>query len=87
MPNSKRHAKHAKLMDRMAQRQGVDLDLMVQSGILTPQEVRDSVDACVGCTHPGDCEAWLNAQPTETISAPFICRIADLFEKLRRLTP
>jgi hypothetical protein len=82
MPNSKRRARHANLLDRLAQKQGLDLDLMVQSGVLSPELVRDSVNACISCTHPGDCEAWLDEQPNESSRAPSCCRNAGLFERL-----
>ena len=35
----------------MAQKQSLDLDLMVQSGVLTAELVRDNINGCIRCMH------------------------------------
>jgi hypothetical protein len=82
MPNSQRHAKPANLLARMAQKQSLDLDLMVQSGVLTAELVRDSINGCICCMHLGDCETWLDKQADESNRAPFCCRNVGLLERL-----
>ena len=41
---------HETLMRRMADRNGVDLDLALQSAAISPGEVRAAVLSCTGCT-------------------------------------
>ena len=70
---------HETLMRRMADRNGADLDLALQSGALTPGEVRAGVLSCVGCTQPEDC-ATRTARGDEGV--PEYCRNADMIRSV-----
>lgn len=66
---------HENLMHRMADRNGADLDLALQSGIVSPGEIRAAVLSCTGCTQPEECQAHLDAGED---GLPDYCRNADM---------
>ncbi|MXQ08670.1 hypothetical protein GQ651_12510 [Alphaproteobacteria bacterium GH1-50] len=74
--------RHERLLDRMADRNGADLDLALQSGAISPGEVRAAVLACTGCTDPEGCEARLDRGET---GLPDYCRNADLVRSVARV--
>ena len=74
--------RHSRLMDRMADRNGADLDLALQSGAVSPGEVRAAVLACTGCTDPENCEDRLDAGVP---GLPDYCRNADMIRSLARV--
>lgn len=70
---------HEALMRRMADRNGADLDLALQSAIVSPGEVRAAVLSCTGCTQPEACEARLDqGEP----GVPDYCRNADMIRSV-----
>ena len=71
--------RHSRLMDRMADRNGADLDLALQSGAVTPGEVRAAVLSCTGCTDPEDCGHRVDAGVP---GLPDYCRNADMIRSL-----
>lgn len=74
--------RHADLVDRMAETQGVDLEERMMAGKVRPEEVRDAVLACTGCACADACVHWLDR--TETADAtPDYCRNAELFAYLK----
>ena len=70
---------HARLMDRMADRNGADLDLALQSGRITPEKLRAAILSCTACTNPEDCEHRLE---TGEEGVPDYCRNADLIKRV-----
>ena len=75
--------RHETLMRRMADRNGADLDLALQSAIVSPGELRAAVLTCTGCTDPDACEAQLDRGEG---GVPDFCRNADLIDQVRTLT-
>jgi hypothetical protein len=77
--------RHAALVDRMAETQGVDLDEEIMRGHLTEDDRTDAVLSCTNCTRPGACGHWLAARETSAVqdAPPEYCRNADLFAFLR----
>ncbi|MFP4405668.1 DUF6455 family protein [Rhodosalinus sp.] len=75
---------HAALVDRMAGRLGLDLEEVALRGKLSVDEIGDAVLTCTGCSRPGDCARWLDAQDEAAAHPPGYCRNAELFA---RLTP
>lgn len=75
--------RHATLVDRMSQTVGVDLEEMILRGQLEVDGLGDAVLRCTGCTAPGTCEKWLNAQKAQVEAAPGFCRNGDLFDLLK----
>jgi hypothetical protein len=73
---------HEKLMSRMADRNGADLDLALQTGMVSPGELQDAVLTCTGCTEPEACEARLDSGET---GLPGYCRNADLITSIAGL--
>lgn len=71
---------HETLMRRMADRNGVDLDLSLQSAAISPGEVRAAVLSCTGCTDPEGCEARLNRGDP---GFPDVCRNAEMISQIR----
>ncbi|MGX0879264.1 hypothetical protein ACSSV4_003973 [Roseovarius sp. MBR-154] len=74
--------RHADLVDRMANTQGIDLEERMMAGKIRPDDLSDAVLACTGCANPGACEHWLAEHETAT-STPDYCRNADLFGWLK----
>ncbi len=74
--------RHARLMDRMADRNGADLELALQCGVLSPGELRAAVLSCSSCTLPDACEARLN---DGTAGVPEYCRNGDMIRSISHL--
>lgn len=74
--------RHAALVDRMAGTLGLDLEESALRGELSVDEIGDAVLACTGCTQPGACEHWLEAQGSVAQHPPGYCRNAALFARL-----
>ncbi len=74
MCNASRFEQHARLVARMGDALGVDLETRVQSGELPPEVLDDLVFECLGCPKPGTCERWLDAQEEPVTAAPEYCR-------------
>ena len=66
----------------MADRNGADLDLALQTGIISPGELKDAVLTCTGCTDPVACEERLDrGEP----GLPEYCRNAETITSIARL--
>ena len=76
--------RHAGLMGRMADTLGVDLAAASLSGKLAPEEYRNAVIRCTGCTQPGACADWIAAHPNGARHAPDYCRNKERLERLAR---
>jgi hypothetical protein len=74
--------RHADLVDRMANTQGVDLEERMMAGKILPDDLSDAVLACTGCANPEACEHWLARNETAE-QTPGYCRNADLFARLK----
>ena len=74
--------KHTSLMNRMADRNGADLDLALQSGMVSPGELRAAVLSCTACTAPDACEARLDAGMP---GVPGYCRNGDMIRSVARV--
>ena len=75
--------RHADLVDRMANTQGIDLEERMMAGKILPDDLGDAVLACTGCANPGACEHWLAENKTASGRRPDYCRNADLFARLK----
>jgi hypothetical protein len=84
MPSQTTFARHAALVDRMADTLGVDLEERTLRGDVSVDEIGDAVLACTGCESPGACGGWLDSHAEGAGQPPRYCRNADLFA---RLTP
>lgn len=84
MPSPTDLKRHAALVDRMADAQGIDLEEQMLRGRLTMTELEDAVLRCTGCTQPCACESWLAHLPAQAPQAPDYCRNTDLFDTLKR---
>lgn len=72
MQNAKTLAKHAALVDSMADHLGVDLEEQVMRGSLEPDMIPDLVLRCTNCTDPEACVRLL--QSTKSLAdAPSYC--------------
>lgn len=70
---------HERLMTRLAGRNGVDLELALQSGRVTPADYRAAVLSCVSCASPEACESRLDRG---VAGVPDYCRNAGLVTRL-----
>lgn len=77
-----RMARHEALFRRMADRNGADLDLALQCGIISPGEVQSAVLSCTGCLQPGPCSDHLER---DAKGIPEGCRNARLVRELADL--
>lgn len=84
MPGQKIIEDHARLMGRMADRLGTDLDEAELRGALTPSERDAMVLSCTNCTSPEDCRKWLDTHDSAE-EAPGYCRNASKIKDLSNL--
>ena len=82
MPGRKTLEQHERLMGRMADRLGVDLDEAELRGDLPPQERSDMVLSCTNCTSPEECGKWLESHDKAECT-PSYCRNGELLKALR----
>ncbi len=75
--------KHARLVSRMAEALGIDLDEAAMRGVLPRSELTDAVLRCTGCTNPDQCARWLDESAGDAGDSPAFCRNSDLFKTLR----
>ncbi len=83
MSTTSKSAHHAHLMDRMATRNGADLDLARQSGFVSGTEIVEALVSCIGCSAAGDCEDRLDRGAK---GVPSYCRNAGLIARVETLT-
>lgn len=84
MSNDHRYYAHERLMTRLADANGVDLDLLMQSGSLSPERYEDAVLNCTGCSNPEGCDAHLRAGRSEI---PDFCRNGEWMKGLSEAAP
>lgn len=79
--------RHASLVERMAQTQGVDLEEAILRGALSEEDRTAAILSCTNCTQPGACQHWLAAQEAASKTGetpPEYCRNTPLFSDLKR---
>lgn len=76
--------RHADLLDRMANATGVDLEQAMMEGRYEIDQLGEAVLACTGCSQPGDCQHWLEANEAKgtTQDPPTYCRNREDFLRL-----
>ncbi len=84
MLGARRVAKHAQLVNAMADKSGVDLPRALASGLVTGEGLRTAVVSCMGCTQTDECAQHLS-QAEEAAAPPDFCRNRDVFLRLRAL--
>ena len=84
MQSRKTLKRHAGLVDRMAEAQGLDIEEQMLRGHLSVTELEDAVLRCTGCEQPCACESWLATQNTPVEAPPAYCRNAEIFADLRK---
>lgn len=82
MCNGARFDHHARLVARMGDALGVDLEAKGQSGELPPEVHDDLIFECLGCPKPAQCERWLDAQEGPVSAAPDFCRNKQALDAL-----
>jgi hypothetical protein len=82
MQNQTTLRKHAGLVDRMANRLGVDLEETVLRGAIAPDLIPDLVLRCTKCSNPEGC-AQLLAQQDRLDAAPTFCVNRETLDALR----
>ncbi len=76
--------RHAALVDRMATARDIDLEEAMLRGRLSIPDLDDAVLRCTGCSQPGACARWLDAQTGPVPATPGYCRNAALFQDLEQ---
>lgn len=84
MTDDPRRVRHELLMTQMADRNGADLDLALQMGVLSEGEVQAATHACLGCTEPEACADHLMSQ---TPGIPGYCRNTAMINRVQGLMP
>ena len=84
MVREDRFDRHARLVTRMADTLGVDIEASVQQGRMLPEEFDFAVMNCMGCPTPARCEGWTQQQDAVVGAAPAYCRNRDALEALAR---
>lgn len=82
MPSSKQLKTHTKLVHKMADRLGADLDEAELRGDLAPGERDAMVLTCTNCTSPEACQTWL-AEHDSADDAPTYCRNGEKLKSLK----
>ena len=73
--------RHDRLMTRMAETLGADLEDAEARGQLPPEMREDMLLACTGCADPSACGHWLDTHD-HAEAAPGYCRNRDILHKL-----
>ncbi|MEM8580701.1 MAG: DUF6455 family protein [Pseudomonadota bacterium] len=81
MQNAKILAKHAALVDAMAEHLGVDLEEHVMRGLIEPELIPDLVLRCTKCSDPERC-ARLMATAERLGAAPAFCLNRKTLEEI-----
>lgn len=84
MTQDNRRTRHLKLVTRMADALGVDLEAESYAGRLEPGTLEGMVDRCVGCSDPAGCEQTLGAPGSRLAAAPAQCRNAERLVRMMR---
>ena len=74
--------RHADLVDRMANRLGMDLEQVMMEGRMTIDQLGDAVLACTGCSCAGQCDRWLQDKGDTAPTAPGYCRNGEIWSRL-----
>lgn len=84
MSTETRFQTHERLMTRMADANGVDLELRLQTGEISPDFYEHAVLNCTGCSDAEGCRAHL-AEGREGF--PGFCRNQDALARLSGTSP
>lgn len=84
MSTMERFQSHERLMTRLADANGVDFDLKLQTGEVTPDFYNDAVLKCTGCSDPDGCRRHLQEGRS---GIPSFCRNRDDLLRLSEATP
>jgi hypothetical protein len=76
-------SKHAALVNRMAETNGVDLTEKLDTGRLSSEDWCDAVIRCTRCGESDACQRWLADHAEGAAETPGYCRNADLLAALR----
>ena len=79
MSHSDKLERHKRLMTTMAARNGADVAIAEQVGLLTPEEVQHATVACAGCSDVASCEQQLAAGEG---GLPEFCRNDGMIRRL-----
>ncbi len=71
-----------RLMTRMAEANGADIDLALLTGALSPEELHDATLRCMGCTQSSSCERWVEASVD---GVPDYCRNTGMISEVREV--
>jgi len=83
MSTTKKKASRVMLMDRMATRNGADLDLAQQSGLVSEAEMLEALVLCMGCSDPDGCAARIESDKQ---GIPGFCRNGEFIARVEALT-
>lgn len=84
MAGFRKYEDHARLVERMADKMGVDMDVEMQTGRVTPDDLEATVHRCMSCEEPENCKVWLDSRDGMTVDAPPpYCRNSDKLETLK----
>lgn len=81
MSHIDRIMRHEALMTRMAERNGADITLAGQVGLIGPEEVYDASLACTGCSAVAACEEHLDQGAP---GLPEFCRNQEMIRRLQK---
>ncbi|MEM8804104.1 MAG: DUF6455 family protein [Pseudomonadota bacterium] len=82
MSNAAQMSLAERRMSQMAEKNGADLDLAMQSGHLIPEDYVAAAQSCTGCACGNACDQFLREDET---GFPSYCRNADLLRRLAGL--
>jgi hypothetical protein len=73
---------HMRLLEEMSQAVGADLVRAYQDGLISNADWAEMVQQCRGCSEPGKCRKWLDAQETAP-EAPAYCSNSEQLDALK----
>ena len=77
-----KHDRHAVLVDRMAEKLGIDLEEKQLRAELSPEALEGAVVRCMGCDDPVGCDRWVSEDNEKASETPGYCRNSDFLKSL-----
>lgn len=77
--------RHAELMNRMADTVGADFTRAIVTGAMSGEMYRQAILSCTNCSHPEECQGWLEAHPEGAERPPAYCRNGSMLERLAEI--
>lgn len=83
MTDMPRLSTDARMVNRMAAANGLDLAQETRRGRISADDVSDVIQSCSKCAAKSGCHSWLAVHDTPVATAPGFCRNKPWFDDLK----